>query len=75
MNDDYDGWLRVLQEATEPKIRMDAAARLQDILLEDVPVLPTAETGSTYIQHPKLKGVIRRVIGQDPDFTYSRVVQ
>lgn len=75
VNADYDNWLRVLQGATEPRVRMDAAARLQDIILEDVPVLPTAETGSAYIQHPKLKGVVRRVIGQDPDFTYARVVQ
>jgi oligopeptide transport system substrate-binding protein len=67
--------LRVLQNTTFQKKRMDAAARLQEILIEDVPVLPTAETGSAYIQHHKLKGVVRRVFGQDPDFTHARIIK
>jgi oligopeptide transport system substrate-binding protein len=74
-NAEYDRLVRVLQSASEPELRMNAAARLQDILIEDVPVLPAAETGSTYILHSRLKGVTRRVIGQDPDYTYARVVK
>jgi len=74
-SDEYDSVLRVLQSATALKERMNAAAMLQTILIEDVPVLPTAETGSAYIQHDKLKGVVRRVIGQDPDFTYARIIK
>ena len=74
VNPVYDRHVRVLQGASDTRQRMDAAAVLQDILLQDVPVLPVAETGSAYIQHPDLKGVIRRVIGQDPDYTYAWVV-
>ncbi len=74
-NPEYDRWLKLLQGASDPRKRMDAASMLQDIIISDVPVLPTAETGSAYIQHPKLKGVTRRVIGQDPDYTYARVVK
>lgn len=73
-NADYDRWLAVLQGSVDPETRFSAAAELQRIIIEEVPVLPTAETGSAYLVHPKLKGMVRRVIGQDPDFTYARVV-
>ena len=58
-----------------PNERMGAAAELQKIIIDDVPLLPTAETGSAYVQHAKLKGVVRRVLGPDPDYTYARVVE
>lgn len=74
-NAEYDRWFRVLQEAQDPKVRMNAAAKLQQIIIDDVPLLPTTETGSAYVQHPRLKGVIRRVLGQDPDYTFARVVK
>ncbi len=75
VNVEYDKWFRILQGSVDLKQRMDAAAHLQQIIIDDVPLLPTAETGSAYVQHPKLKGVIRRVLGQDPDYTFARVVE
>jgi oligopeptide transport system substrate-binding protein len=48
---------------------------LQSIIMDDVPLIPMAETGSAYLQHPQLKGVVRRVLGADPDYTYARVVE
>jgi oligopeptide transport system substrate-binding protein len=54
---------------------MKAAAELQSIIMDDVPLIPMAETGSAYLQHPQLKGVVRRVLGADPDYTYARVVE
>jgi len=74
-NADYDRWLSVLQGSVDPETRFSAAAELQRIIVEEVPVLPTAETGSAYLVHPKLRGMVRRVIGQDPDFTYARVIK
>ena len=75
VNAAYDRWFRLLQGSTNPKERMSAAAELQKIIIDDVPLLPMAETGSAYVQHAKLKGVVRRVLGQDPDYTYARVVE
>jgi oligopeptide transport system substrate-binding protein len=75
VNADYDQRFRVLQRSLDPIERMDAAAELQKIIIDDVPLIPMAETGSAYLQHAKLKGVIRRVIGQDPDYTFARVVK
>jgi oligopeptide transport system substrate-binding protein len=74
-NPEYDHWLSVLQNSSKRKTRMDAGAKLQNIIIEDVPVLPMAETGSAYIQHSQLKGVVRRVLGADPDYTFARVIK
>ncbi len=71
---EYDQLLDLLQSSTDEKERFNAAARMQEHIVTDVPLLPMAETGSAYLVHPKLKGVVRRVIGQDPDYTYARVV-
>lgn len=73
-NESYDAFLRELQISTDPSTRFQAAAELQRIIVEEVPVLPTAETGSAYVVHPRLKGMLRRVIGQDPDFSQARVL-
>ncbi len=72
---EYDRLLAVLMGTKEPRARMEAADKLQKIIAEEVPVLPMAETGSAYIQHPKLRGVVRRVLGADPDYTFARVVE
>mgnify|MGYP003853536185 FL=1 len=73
ISNEYDRALTVLLESIDPIKRFKAAAALQRIIVEEVPLLPNAETSSAYMVHPKLKGVARRVLGQDPDFTYARV--
>ena len=45
----------------------------QQILHDDAVVLPQYEQGVIYLLHPKVKGVVRRVVGADPDFTYASV--
>ncbi len=71
----YDQWLEKLQGTADPVERMKAAGELQKIIIQDVPVIPMAETGSAYLQHKKLRGVVRRVLGTDPDYTFARVIQ
>ena len=75
VSEEYDRWLKVVQGASDQRVRMDAAAQLQKIIRNEVMVLPMAETGSAYVQHSKLKGVVRRVLGADPDYTYARVIK
>ena len=74
-NPEYDRQVRIAQNSTVPKIRMDAMGELQRILFEDAVVLPQYEQGVIYLQHHKLRGVVRRVTGADPDFTYARVIR
>ena len=73
-NEEYDRWLTVLMESIDKPTRLEAVAQMQRIIVEEAPVLPTAETGSAYLIHPKLRGVERRVLGQDPDYTSARVI-
>lgn len=72
-NPEYDRWVRVAQTSSDPRERMEAMARLQRILIEDVVILPQYERGLVYVQHPRLEGLVRRVIGTDPDFSGARV--
>jgi len=69
-NPDYDRLIRVAQGTADQQTRMDAMGSLQDIIRDDVAVLPTYEMGLVYIQSERLKGVTRQVIGADPDFNY-----
>jgi len=73
-NPDYDQLIRTAMNNTDPKIRMDAMGQAQQILFDDAVVLPQYEQGVIYLLHPKVKGMVRRVVGADPDFTYARVV-
>ena len=74
-NPDYDKWVRVAQNNTDPKTRMDAMGELQQILFDDAVVQPLYEQGVIYLQHKNVRGIVRRVVGADPDFTYARVVE
>lgn len=72
-NPEYDRLVRIAMNNTDPKTRMDAMGKAQQILFEDAVLLPQYEQGVIYLLHPRVKGVVRRVIGTDPDFTYARV--
>ncbi|MBD3646902.1 MAG: peptide ABC transporter substrate-binding protein, partial [Pseudomonadales bacterium] len=72
-NPEYDKW--VAMNSTDPQVRMDAMGKLQQIVHEDVVIIPQYEQGVIYLMHPKLKGVVRRVVGADPDFRYGYVVE
>ncbi len=74
LNSEYDRLVRVAMNNIEPKIRMDAMGEMQQILFEEAVVLPLYEEGVIYLLHPQVKGVVRRVVGADPDYTYARVV-
>jgi len=70
-SDTYDHWVSVAQSTVDVKQRMQAFGKLQDILFEDVVIIPMYERGKVYVQHPKLKRVIRRAVGGDPNFNYA----
>lgn len=74
-NPEYDRLVKVAMNSSVARIRMDAMGELQDILFDDAVILPQYEQGVIYLMHPKLKGVVRRVVGSDPDYTRARVVK
>ncbi len=68
-NPELDRWVRVAQNEQDVKKRMDAFGEIQRILIEDAAILPNYERGVAYVTHPKMKGMVRRVVGPDPDFS------
>lgn len=73
-NPEYDRLVRVAMNSSAPRVRMDAFGRLQEILVEDAVVIPQYEQGLVYVQHPRLRGLLRQVVGHDPDYTWARVL-
>ena len=67
----YDRQVRIAQGAMDPQTRMDAFAEMQRIIHEDVAIIPNYERGVAYVTHPRVKGILRRVVGADSDYTYA----
>jgi len=72
-NLELDGFIEVAQNSIEPRTRMDAFGAIQQLLFDDVVFLPMYERGVTYVVHPDLKNMKRRVIGPEVDFTRSYI--
>ena len=73
-NPELDRLVRVAQNSLDPKTRMDAFGEIQKIIHEDVVLLPNYERGVVYVQDPRLRGVVRRVVGTNPDYTNAYIV-
>ncbi|MBF0176437.1 MAG: peptide ABC transporter substrate-binding protein [Magnetococcales bacterium] len=69
-----DRWVDVARDELDPALRMQAFAGIQEQLIRDVVILPEFERSLVYVQNPRLKGVVRRIFGADPDYTHARVV-
>ena len=74
-NADYDHWLNILQGTIDSDRRIEAAIKLQQIIDEEIAVIPLVEAGSNYMLHPMLMGVVRRNAGPDPDYSHAWIQQ
>ena len=72
-NPKYDELIRKAQSTTNSKIRMDAMAAAEKIGLDDLAILPLYERSVVYTTTDKVKGVVRRAAGFDPDFTFVQM--
>jgi oligopeptide transport system substrate-binding protein len=72
-NAELDRQVRNAMATLDTPTRMNAFARVQDILLEDAVIIPMYERGQVFVRDPRLQGVVRRVVGTDPDFTHAYV--
>ena len=66
---ELDAAVDVARSSADPKTRMDAMARVQRILFDEAAIVVNYERGSAYVSHPRLKGIVRRAVGTDPDYT------
>ncbi len=74
-NPEYDRWVEVAQNSLDTEERMQAFAEIQRIVIDDAVILPNYERGQMFLVDPRLKGVIRRAIGTDPDFSHAYIAE
>ena len=71
----YDELIHEALETADPRRRLEAMAEAERIALDEVVVLPTVEAASVYAESRRVRGILRRRFGTDPDFTYASVVE
>ena len=74
-NPAYDEQVRIAQNSSDRKTRMDAFGRMQQIIFDEAVILPEYERTVLFATDPKITGVVRRVFGADPDFTYVKIAE
>ncbi len=72
-NPELDQWVRIAQNSLEPQTRMSAFSEIQKIIHLEAVILPTYETGSVYVRDPRLKGVVKRAVGMDSDYSNAYI--
>ncbi len=70
---EMDALIRIAQSELDPVRRMEAFARIQDLVHEDVVIVPMYERGWSFVVDPRLKGFKRRAVGPEVDYTYARI--
>lgn len=56
---EYDRLMAVTHSTGDQNIRMKAFGGMQQLLYDDIPIIPTHESSTVYVQNPKLRGVMR----------------
>lgn len=74
-NDEYDKHVRNAMATVDPKTRMNEMAAAEKILLADVPMIATYERTVMFTHSDKIQGIVRRIMGGDPDFTSAKIVE
>ena len=72
-NPELDRLVRIAQSTLDEQTRMDAFGKIQQLVHDEAVILPTYERGYVYVVNPRLKGIVRRAVGTDPDFTNAYV--
>ncbi len=70
---EYDHWVEVAQRSLDTSERVHAFDQLQRLIFEDAVIVPLYERGRVYVKHPRLKGVLRRAVGGDPNFNFAYI--
>lgn len=70
---ELDRQVRIAMGSLDPKTRMAAFGKVQAILNDEAVIIPMYERGQVFVRNPQLQGVVRRVVGTDPDFTHAYV--
>jgi oligopeptide transport system substrate-binding protein len=69
----YDAEIRKAQNSGDNNVRMDAMARAEKILIEEMAIAPMYVRYRNYVTKPHLKGVVKRAFGQETDFYWAYI--
>jgi oligopeptide transport system substrate-binding protein len=73
-NDEIDSAIRTAQTSTDQGVRMQAFDTIQRKLIDDAAILLFYERGVMFVEDARLKGVARRAVGPEPDYTGAFLV-
>ncbi|MBN1961314.1 MAG: peptide ABC transporter substrate-binding protein [Deltaproteobacteria bacterium] len=69
----YDAFIRQAQATADQQTRMQAMAQAEQIALADVAIIPLFERTVIWAHQPWVHGIVRHVIGPDPDFAFVTI--
>ena len=72
-NPEYDRQVRIAQGSLDPEVRMDAFDEMQRIVYDDAVLIINYERGQAYVNDPRVKGIVRRAVGAEQDYTYAYI--
>ena len=72
---EMDALVRVAQSELDPIKRMASFAGIQELVREDVVIVPMYERGWSFVVDPRLKGFKRRAVGPEVDYTYAWIAE
>ncbi len=67
---EMDSYVRIAQTSLDKKERMDAFGKIQQLVHDEVTILPMYERGWSFVVHPQVKGLRRRSVGPEVDYNY-----
>ncbi|MEH6606885.1 MAG: peptide ABC transporter substrate-binding protein [Pseudomonadales bacterium] len=73
-SEEYDRLVAVADSTNDSLIRMDAMAKMQQILIAEAVILPLYERAKPYLMDPRLARVVRSPFGADPGFRHARIL-
>ncbi len=70
-NPAYDALIEQAGNSADPAVRFAAFAAMQQLIQDDVVILPIYEEVDLYLRHPALKGLYRPVFGGDLNLRFA----
>ena len=72
-SDEMDQYVRIVQTSLDKQERMDAFGKIQELVYDDVVILPMYERGWSFVVDSRLKGFRRRSVGPEVDYNYAYI--
>ena len=72
-SEEMDRLVSIGRSELDPEKCMDAFGDIQQLIHEDVVIIPMYERGISFVVDPRLKGFKRRSVGPDVDYSYAYI--